>query len=213
MATVRITDSLRAEVRRKIDHQFTTREDPINQATTNLLNGSREFTDAVVGALCDTYGITERDLEKVKPFLVHASRINIESINDVPIPWRWRAVSLQRAIPWATQGPTHNKLSSPRLAHWATELKKQNDQREQLDAEKRKFVSQVDMLLEKCGTYRQAVEIWPQLTSVTPQHIIDRHNAPTTRAKPTKPNVSLDTDSLNVTAVVNTIADRNNGCD
>jgi hypothetical protein len=211
MATVRITDTLRAEVDYVIRQQFETRRTPLNAQLDNLLGPTPELTEAIAGTVREMMQTNATDLSKVPQWLQMTNTITAHEFNGVPVPYRRQTIRFSQPIPWPTipGGVVLTKLKSGRLAHWATQLQTINTTLDALAEEEKAFREQVRSLLNSCTTYRQALELWPQLTSVTPAHILHRHEAEAVRVKAAPPSVKLDVAALNKTAVVNTIAASN----
>lgn len=205
MAVVRITDRLMSEVDYEIRRQFTNRSSPLESTYQNVLSGTPDFTNALEATICDRFNVTLAQVHAAKPFVQHTSSLTITSLNSVPIRSRFSRVTLSRAIPWPTT-MTITSFDSPRLAPWATKLQRLNSELEELDGEERVFRDQVRTLLRSCTTYRQALEAWPQLTAVTPKEFLERHERQAVREKVEPSIPKLDTETLNLTAVKNTIA-------
>lgn len=207
MAVVRITSTVQWEIDAEIRRQFDVRRQPLIAQTRALLDGSDDqFREAIAATIRDIHGVTEAQLLVVDPFLHREGQLYVNTLNDVVVPSFCRPLRFPRPIPVAT-GTNYNDLTSPRMAKWATSLHELNTKRESLDEEEKKFRSSVMRLLESCTTYRQALEHWPQLPSVTPRHIIERHESQTVRVKRDVVVPALNVDELNVTAVKNKLAD------
>ncbi len=207
MAVVRITETLRNDCNRQARSGFETRRLPLKTKLSAALAGSDEFRNAIFETVCDLYGTTPVRVQAVEAWTNKVDQVRIDSINGVTLPYGYKHIRLNRAIPWPTDGK-HDlaDLKSPRLGKWAVEAKDILEQMDALDNEERTFLHQLDHLLTSCSTYRQAVEIWPQLKAVTPTHVWNRHEEKVERVKAAVPKPTLNIDELNRTAVLNTIA-------
>jgi hypothetical protein len=207
MAIVRLSRNTRWEIDANAQRQFQTRREPLIKKLRDLLcTGDPQLTDAIAGAIRDLHGVSELQLEAVQPFLSREPHIRLVELNNVLIPYLAQTITLSRPI-YMPVSARPTKLVSPRLAKWATALQRITTEMNELDEEERSFRVQLDKLLNTCVTYKQALDIWPQLASVTPPHILARHNAPQQRRSRNAPDVpALDVEKLNVSAVKNVIA-------
>lgn len=207
MAVVRITQTVKWNIDNEIKQQFNNRRQPLFDEGKALLDGKDDqFREAVAGAIRDKHGVTEQQLLAVDPFVNEQGQLYVRSLNGVSVPHHSVPLRFAKPVPVPFGVTGFDDLTSPRLAPWATKLADINKRRDELDREEAAFRAQVMKLIQGCTTYKQALDIWPQLVSVTPREILDRHHRQVVRQKVDIVAPQLDVEQLNLSAVKNTLA-------
>lgn len=207
MATVHITHQMRCEVGAKIREMYDARRDALTKEWTE--SGHRP---ALADRIRDTYwasqGVTAEAVAKMPLNWLHRlSSIRLNAVHGTGVHHAVSDVSF--SPPLATEinrGSYGWNIDLDTTAPDVMALLDVSQRLRELDAEERAYRTQVDELLEKCRTLRQAVEIWPNILAVLPQRYVDRHNAPPEKRERKAIDVNIDLDKLTTATVMGRMA-------
>jgi len=198
MATVRMTERLRDEIRSAASGLFTKRLDDLNNASPLTQSARVAVLDAVVDWVYAKRGLTPEMLKRVPlTMLKQDSGFHIGPLHGVDFgyvagrklfPWTHEFAGTWSDIPLEKLPP-----ELPATIVWQKQFQEVIDERD-------KFVNRVGNIINTHSTLKSALTEWPGLWELVPQHAKDEHNR--TVAKPKESTVvNPHIDELNVTLV------------
>lgn len=224
MATVRMTQELRQTIRRKAEKAFdlaTPRVEPSKEVCTRLvaaINAAPMLTKLkeVESIVKSVKGKTFFGLQNLKIGTETESSVKVQYMRTKPDGAREESVTYVDLDPAVVFTSVRDRwghgsacvstslFTDDDRAFFDAELSRIEQLNSDRGDKRDTYMETIRKLVGGCNTYKQLLEVWPQVTAFTPQEVLDRHNAKPekrSRAQTLREDLELDTAQLNGVAV------------
>lgn len=205
MATVRLTDNVKYEIKTRASNLFTKR---IGEASTHFMSDddwTKLSTDVLNTYLQANGWADDYKTAAERGWLPAHTDYHLVSLNDHEMR-RTMYFGVSKGYTRAFKPLPEIikregiRLTSPIFDDLVAKIKAWDENHKQVTAERQAFVTKVDTFLERHTTLKQALAEWPGVWELVPTHIQARHNEPdvrTQKAQTAKQEDPFDTSDLN----------------
>lgn len=214
MATVRISQELRADIMANARSGFGTRINQVVREANEIL-ADVTLQEAIRDTVADACGMTRNEYDQLPDgLLTPYKEIRVQFINGVDVNRYANTIQMQGSplkMPHSmtsAAGWSGYNLKSPHLEPFEAKLRHLGSKINAINEEADKFQDGVDKILTKCTTLKQALDVWPQLIDLVPDRFKARHYEKVERKKADdlREEIAVDVMALNVGAVKNKLA-------